>query len=86
MAMMMMMMMQTLLTVDDEVIIADTVSLDSLLPSSNGDYYRYDGSLTTPPCYQSVIWTVFDEPLTISANQVTSVKLADAWKSPRVGK
>ena len=71
---MLMMMMQTLLTVDDEVIIADTFSLELLLPSNTDDYYLYNGSLTTAPCYQSVNWTVFKEPLSISATQVISVK------------
>ncbi|XP_034554534.1 carbonic anhydrase 14 [Notolabrus celidotus] len=44
--------------------------IKSLLPSDLGRYYRYNGSLTTPPCYQSVIWSVFHERVQISKAQL----------------
>jgi len=65
--------MQTLLAVGDNVTITDTFPMDSLLPSNREDYYRYNGSAMSPPCYQSVNWTVFKEPISISASQVISV-------------
>ncbi len=37
-------------------------------------YYRYDGSLTTPPCYESVIWSVLTEPLKLSYNQLNAFR------------
>jgi carbonic anhydrase len=37
-------------------------------------YYRYDGSLTTPPCYESVVWSVVDEPIRISVEQLQAFK------------
>ena len=37
-------------------------------------YYRYDGSLTTPPCSGPVAWHVLRETKTISAQQVTDLQ------------
>ncbi|KAM9854545.1 carbonic anhydrase 12 [Aulostomus maculatus] len=44
-------------------------NIRALLPARLDEYYRYDGSLTTPPCYPSVLWTVFRNPVTISRKQ-----------------
>lgn len=41
-----------------------------LLPKDHTTYYRYDGSLTTPECQESVIWLILTEKLTISEEQV----------------
>lgn len=41
----------------------------SLLPSSKSAF-RYAGSLTTPPCSEGVLWTVFKEPIEASPAQV----------------
>jgi len=40
-----------------------------LLPA-NKDYYRYSGSLTTPPCSEGVRWFVMKEPLELSQEQL----------------
>lgn len=50
-------------------------NIEELLPESPGEYYRYEGSLTTPPCYPTVLWTVFRNPVQISQEQVTSQNL-----------
>lgn len=42
----------------------------SMLPENLNHFFRYQGSLTTPPCYESILWTVFDTPITLSHNQV----------------
>mmetsp|Transcript_1309 Transcript_1309/g.5361 ORF Transcript_1309/g.5361 Transcript_1309/m.5361 type:complete len:352 (-) Transcript_1309:900-1955(-) len=46
-----------------------TINARDLLPKKL-DYVHYSGSLTTPPCSESVEWYVFRESLQISAAQV----------------
>lgn len=45
-------------------------SMRRFLPAAPEWYYRYSGSLTTPKCFESVIWTVFKEKQTISRRQL----------------
>jgi carbonic anhydrase len=45
------------------------VSAEGLLPA-NRDYYRFNGSLTTPPCSEGVWWLVMKEPVTASQDQI----------------
>lgn len=45
----------------------------NLLPAKS-NYWTYLGSLTTPPCNESVTWIVFKEPLTISQEQLESMR------------
>ncbi|XP_053318044.1 carbonic anhydrase 12 [Spea bombifrons] len=47
-----------------------------LIPKRLDEYYRYEGSLTTPPCNPSVLWTVFREPVLISEEQLKSLETA----------
>jgi carbonic anhydrase len=43
--------------------------IEKLLPKERS-YYRFNGSLTTPPCSEGVRWMVFKEYMTISKDQV----------------
>ncbi|XP_064208305.1 carbonic anhydrase 4-like [Anguilla rostrata] len=57
-------------------------SLSSLLPSPKNltSYFRYKGSLTTPGCVESVVWTVFEHPILLNADQLkafSAVKFKD---------
>ncbi|MEM1253219.1 MAG: carbonic anhydrase family protein [Cyanobacteria bacterium P01_H01_bin.21] len=42
----------------------------SLLPTNREEFYRYSGSLTTPPCSESVTWIVMQQAITVSVQQV----------------
>ncbi|XP_072138321.1 carbonic anhydrase 12 [Mobula birostris] len=48
--------------------------ISDLLPSRLDEYFRYNGSLTTPPCYPSVQWTVLREPVQISSDQLLELE------------
>ena len=47
----------------------ETINAQTLLPPTTTTY-RYSGSLTTPPCTESVTWLVMTEPVELSATQI----------------
>lgn len=49
-------------------------NLLKMLPKNVDRFYRYSGSLTTPPCSESVVWTVYPETVKISSWQVRRAK------------
>lgn len=55
--------------VDQNVTIKPTVDMNKLLPTDK-TYWRFSGSLTTPPCSEGVTWLVLKHPLTVSAEQL----------------
>lgn len=49
----------------------DNMNLSLILSFLNPSrYFRYFGSLTTPPCTENVLWTVFMDPVPITREQV----------------
>jgi carbonic anhydrase len=50
-----------------------TVTIDDLLPSAR-TAYRYDGSLTTPPCSEGVKWLVLTTPIELSPSQIIAFR------------
>ena len=58
---------------NDKAELATLVSAADLL-HANRDYYRYEGSLTTPPCSEGVRWFVLKHPARASAEQLALVQ------------
>lgn len=46
---------------------------EEFLPKDLSSFYRYEGSLTTPTCDESVIWTIFTDPVPFAMAQVSSI-------------
>ncbi|MCF6275957.1 MAG: carbonic anhydrase family protein [Robiginitomaculum sp.] len=57
----------------ENVVAGQSVDVKNLLPDS-GQYYRFMGSLTTPPCSEGVNWHVMSQPITASAAQIAAYR------------
>ena len=55
----------------DTAVIDQDIDVTKFLPE-NKSYWTYPGSLTTPPCLESVTWIVFKNSVPISEEQVRS--------------
>ncbi|XP_077358081.1 carbonic anhydrase 4-like [Festucalex cinctus] len=56
---------------EDIVNVTHAISLNDLLVGvDRTQYYRYLGSLTTPACYEAVVWTVFKDSIRVSTNLI----------------
>ncbi len=64
-------------TTKGKVMTLDNVNIQpsGLIPD-NISYYRFDGSLTTPPCTEGVKWIVMRNSITASSEQINQLKAA----------
>ena len=56
--------------------------INNILPS-NRDYYKFMGSLTTPPCSEDVKWFVIKSPKSVSKEQIEAMQKEIGKKNNR---
>ncbi|ADI30477.1 surface-adhesin E family protein [Methylotenera versatilis] len=62
--------------VEGEPIALKTRVIPSEFMPDNKSYYRFSGSLTTPPCSEGVRWLLMKNPITASKEQIDAFKKA----------
>uniref|UniRef100_T1H954 Carbonic anhydrase n=1 Tax=Rhodnius prolixus TaxID=13249 RepID=T1H954_RHOPR len=50
--------------------LSSDLTADQFLPADSSRFYRYHGSLTTPPCSESVMWSVLKSKPSLSSEQI----------------
>ncbi|KFV65618.1 Carbonic anhydrase 9, partial [Dryobates pubescens] len=56
---------------EGEEVLVPGFNIAGLLPANLKFYLHYNGSLTTPPCYQTVKWTIFNQTMMFSHDQMS---------------
>ncbi len=59
----------------DKFALTTKINAENLLPA-NQEYYRFNGSLTTPPCSEGVRWFVMKKAVSLSKDQLKLFQLA----------
>ncbi|WP_028403315.1 carbonic anhydrase [Ectobacillus panaciterrae] len=57
----------------EDVKLKEPIDLMSILPK-NQQSFRYNGSLTTPPCSEGVKWIVLEQPIEMSKEQIDTFR------------
>ncbi|MGE7931388.1 carbonic anhydrase [Viridibacillus arvi] len=56
-----------------DIPLSNTINLAKLLPTDK-KVYQYNGSLTTPPCSEGVKWSIMQQPIEMSKEQIDAFK------------
>jgi carbonic anhydrase len=62
------------------------LTLASLMNIDLHKFWRYTGSLTTPPCTEGIIWSVFKQPIVVNDNQLQGFRknlFAKDYRNPQ---
>lgn len=59
------------------------LNLASLMGNNLNEFWRFQGSLTTPPCTEGVVWTVFRKPLILNDSYVDLLRQNTLPKNDR---
>ena len=59
--------------VDQTVMLNNPLDINALLPKKF-DFYRFSGSLTTPPCSEGVRWIVLEQQVSASPEQINQFR------------
>ncbi len=63
-----------------------SLNLASLIGDNLDDFWRYEGSLTVPPCTEGVIWTVFKTPIMFTESELVAFRnniLSEDYRGPQ---
>ena len=61
--------------VSEPTVLNNKVLMGDLMPE-NRSYFRFSGSLTTPPCSEGVRWLIIKTPMTVSKEQIKAFEKA----------
>jgi hypothetical protein len=63
---------QTLKSENDSIVFDSNFT--SLMGEHLDEFWRYQGSLTTPPCTEGIIWTMFKQPIVFMESQFKTLR------------
>jgi carbonic anhydrase len=63
----------------DKAVVKEAIDPIKMLPKTFS-YWTYLGSLTTPPCAESVTWILFKEPVEVSEDQLAAFRILRYYK------